>query len=125
MADAEGAAAGGDPAAEPTDEELFAAWRTFFERISDRGVVAMVFEDLQWADDGLLEPRVYQTNPSRSEYVTTPLSRSLWPMLVAIWNWERSWVPDHRESLPLMRHTDCHGEFAPQVICRSCGPIPC
>jgi DNA-binding HxlR family transcriptional regulator len=73
------------------------------------------------ADDGLLEPRVYQTNPSRSEYVTTPLSRSLWPMLVAIWNWERSWVPDHRESLPLMRHTDCHGEFAPQVICRSCG----
>ncbi len=36
-------------------EELFAAWRTFFERISDGGTVAMVFEDLQWADAGLLE----------------------------------------------------------------------
>jgi class 3 adenylate cyclase/tetratricopeptide (TPR) repeat protein len=36
-------------------EELFAAWRTFFERISDHGTVAMVFEDLQWADAGLLD----------------------------------------------------------------------
>ena len=36
-------------------EELFAAWRTFFERISDVGTVAMVFEDLQWADSGLLD----------------------------------------------------------------------
>ena len=36
-------------------EELFSAWRTFFERISDRGTVAMVFEDLQWADPGLLD----------------------------------------------------------------------
>ncbi len=36
-------------------DELFAAWRTFFERISDDGIVAMVFEDLQWADSGLLD----------------------------------------------------------------------
>ncbi|HEY8018001.1 MAG TPA: adenylate/guanylate cyclase domain-containing protein [Actinomycetota bacterium] len=36
-------------------EELFAAWRTFFERISDSGTVVMVFEDLQWADAGLLD----------------------------------------------------------------------
>ena len=36
-------------------EELFAAWRTFFERITDAGTVAMVFEDLQWADAGLLD----------------------------------------------------------------------
>jgi len=36
-------------------EELFAAWRSFFERISDKGPVVMVFEDLQWADQGLLD----------------------------------------------------------------------
>jgi class 3 adenylate cyclase/tetratricopeptide (TPR) repeat protein len=34
---------------------LFVAWRTFFERIADHGPVVMVFEDLQWADDGLLD----------------------------------------------------------------------
>ncbi len=36
-------------------EELFAAWRTFFERLAADGTVVMVFEDLQWADDGLLD----------------------------------------------------------------------
>ncbi len=36
-------------------ERLFAGWRTFFERIAEEGTVALVFEDLQWADDGLLD----------------------------------------------------------------------
>jgi class 3 adenylate cyclase/tetratricopeptide (TPR) repeat protein len=36
-------------------EELFAAWRSFFERIAERGTTVMVFEDLQWADPGLLD----------------------------------------------------------------------
>jgi hypothetical protein len=36
-------------------EELFAAWRTFFERIADHGTVVLIFEDLHWADDGLLD----------------------------------------------------------------------
>ena len=36
-------------------EQLFAAWRTFFERLSATGTVVMVFEDIQWADPGLLD----------------------------------------------------------------------
>ena len=36
-------------------EELFAAWRTFFERVADRATTVLVFEDLQWADPGLLD----------------------------------------------------------------------
>jgi class 3 adenylate cyclase/tetratricopeptide (TPR) repeat protein len=36
-------------------DELFAAWRTFFERVSERGPTVMVFEDLQWADPGLID----------------------------------------------------------------------
>ena len=35
--------------------ELFAAWRIFFERIAAAGSCIMVFEDLQWADTGLLD----------------------------------------------------------------------
>jgi class 3 adenylate cyclase/tetratricopeptide (TPR) repeat protein len=34
---------------------LFAAWRIFFERISDAGTTVLLFEDLQWADSGLLD----------------------------------------------------------------------
>ncbi|MFY9919059.1 MAG: winged helix-turn-helix transcriptional regulator [Mycobacterium sp.] len=72
-------------------------------------------------NDELLERRVYQTNPVRAEYLTTPRSRSLWPMLVSIWDWERRWVPGHTTELPAMRHTVCGGDFAPQVTCRACG----
>ena len=36
-------------------EELFAAWRTFFERVADKGLTILLFEDLQWADPGLLD----------------------------------------------------------------------
>ena len=36
-------------------ELLFAAWRTFFERIAARGTTVLVFEDLHWADAGLLD----------------------------------------------------------------------
>jgi class 3 adenylate cyclase/tetratricopeptide (TPR) repeat protein len=36
-------------------EALFAAWRTFFERMADQQTVLLVFWDLQWADQGLLD----------------------------------------------------------------------
>ncbi|MFN8622983.1 MAG: AAA family ATPase [Chloroflexota bacterium] len=35
-------------------EQLFAAWRTFFERLAASAPVVMLFEDLQWADAGTL-----------------------------------------------------------------------
>jgi DNA-binding HxlR family transcriptional regulator len=73
------------------------------------------------ADNELVKPLLYQTNPPRSEYLTTARSRSLWPMLVSIWHWERAWVPDHPDAVPLMRHTVCVENFAPLVCCDSCG----
>jgi class 3 adenylate cyclase len=36
-------------------EQLFGAWRTWFERIAAKGNVALVFEDLHWADPGTLD----------------------------------------------------------------------
>jgi tetratricopeptide (TPR) repeat protein len=36
-------------------DDLFAAWRVFFERLAAVNPVAMVFEDMQWADDSLLD----------------------------------------------------------------------
>jgi len=44
-----------DPMPPGDRNELFAAIRTFFHRVSDRGTVVMVFEDLHWADNGVLE----------------------------------------------------------------------
>lgn len=75
------------------------------------------------ADAELLQRRIYQTNPPRSEYLTTPRSRSLWPMLVSIWDWERHWVAEHADDLPQIRHTACGAGFAPQLTCRRCGEL--
>jgi class 3 adenylate cyclase/tetratricopeptide (TPR) repeat protein len=36
-------------------EEAFAAWRRFFEAIGERDPAVLVFEDLHWADDNLLD----------------------------------------------------------------------
>jgi class 3 adenylate cyclase/tetratricopeptide (TPR) repeat protein len=35
--------------------ELFAAWRSFFEYVARRGTTVMVFEDLHWADAGMID----------------------------------------------------------------------
>jgi predicted ATPase/class 3 adenylate cyclase len=36
-------------------ENLFSAWRILFERLAERAPTILVFEDMQWADAGLLE----------------------------------------------------------------------
>jgi predicted ATPase/class 3 adenylate cyclase len=35
--------------------EAFGAWRRFFEHLAERSPLVLVFEDLHWADDGLLD----------------------------------------------------------------------
>jgi class 3 adenylate cyclase/tetratricopeptide (TPR) repeat protein len=54
-------------------EELFGAWRLFFERIADADPVALVFEDMQWADASLLDFIEYLLEWSRDHplYVIT------------------------------------------------------
>jgi class 3 adenylate cyclase/tetratricopeptide (TPR) repeat protein len=38
-----------------SQEEAFAAWRRFFEALAERHALVLVFEDIQWADEGLLD----------------------------------------------------------------------
>jgi predicted ATPase/class 3 adenylate cyclase len=51
----------------PGDQEnLFSAWRILFERLADQGPTVLVFEDMQWADAGLLDFLEYLLEWSRS-----------------------------------------------------------
>lgn len=36
-------------------EQLFSAWRVYFERIAEAGTTVLLFEDLQWADPGVID----------------------------------------------------------------------
>jgi class 3 adenylate cyclase/tetratricopeptide (TPR) repeat protein len=56
-------------------QELFAAWRTFFERISEKGTVALVFEDLHWADGGLLDFIETLVESSRAPVLVITMAR--------------------------------------------------
>ena len=46
-------------------ENLFSAWRLLFERLAERDPVVLVFEDMQWADAGLLDFVEYLLDWSR------------------------------------------------------------
>ena len=46
---------GGEQRTHGARAESFPAWRRFLEGIAERGPAVLVFEDLHWADDGLLD----------------------------------------------------------------------
>jgi predicted ATPase/class 3 adenylate cyclase len=50
----------------PDKQDLFAAWRLFFERLAGQNPVLMVFEDMQWADPSLIEFLSYLMEWSRA-----------------------------------------------------------
>jgi class 3 adenylate cyclase/tetratricopeptide (TPR) repeat protein len=50
LADDDGGGGAGD-----RRSEAFAAWRRFFEALAEQRPLVLVFEDLHWADDGLLD----------------------------------------------------------------------
>jgi class 3 adenylate cyclase/tetratricopeptide (TPR) repeat protein len=50
----------------PDREDLFSAWRLFFERLAERDPTVLVFEDLQWADPSLLDFVEYLLEWSRT-----------------------------------------------------------
>jgi class 3 adenylate cyclase/tetratricopeptide (TPR) repeat protein len=54
-------------------QELFAAWRLFFERLADANPTVLVFEDMQWADSSLLDfvEHLLEWSRGRPIYVVT------------------------------------------------------
>jgi tetratricopeptide (TPR) repeat protein len=84
-------------------DELFAAWRTFFERISDKGTVALVFEDLQWADPGLLDfiESLLEWSRSRPIFVLTLARPELSERRPTWGGGTRNFVALHLEPLPV------------------------
>ena len=70
--------------------------------------------------EGLIDKRLYSERPPRSEYLLTEKGRSTWPILVAIWGWERTWVATHTYETPPMIHAACSSSFSPVVTCQAC-----
>jgi DNA-binding HxlR family transcriptional regulator len=78
---------------------------------------------------GLLTRVPYQDKPVRYAYRLTKRGRDTWPILLSIWSWEQTWVPDHAEQLPRMIHgagggqAHCGRPFAPTLTCAACASV--
>jgi class 3 adenylate cyclase/tetratricopeptide (TPR) repeat protein len=58
-----------------TREELFDAWRRFLERLAERRPLMLVLEDLQWADDGLLDFVDHVADRARGPILVVTMAR--------------------------------------------------
>ena len=56
-------------------EDLFDAWRRFFERMAARYPLVLVFEDIHWADEGLLDFIEYLGDWAQGPIMTVALAR--------------------------------------------------
>jgi hypothetical protein len=97
-------------------EQLFAAWRTFFERLSADGSVVFVFEDLHWADPGTLD---FIDRSSRSDDRTGARASATSP--ASTWSRSRSprcacCSPDSRRAC---RRPRCAPSSPGRTACRS------
>jgi len=71
-------------------------------------------------EGGVLSKHQYSDRPVRHEYRLTQRGRQIWPILIAMWDWERRWVDIAGTELPRMRHTTCGEFFEPLLTCVSC-----
>lgn len=95
----------------------FAAWRAELG-ISD-SVLAGRLRDMTAA--GLLVPHPYRDGGrTRREYRLTDRGLDLWSLLVAIWSWERAWVP-RAVPLPDLVHVGCARDVDVVLVCGGCG----
>ena len=86
----------------PGDEEnLFSAWRILFERLAEQGPTVLLFEDVQWADAGLLDFIEYLLDWSRNQplYVFA-LARPEFAEKRSTWAGKRGFTQLYLEPLP-------------------------
>ena len=83
-------------------ENLFSAWRILFERLAEQSPTILVFEDMQWADEGLLDFLEYLVEWSRSHalFVLVLARPELAERRVGWGGGKRSFTSLHLEPLP-------------------------
>lgn len=71
-------------------------------------------------ESGLLNRRPVD-GTGRTAYLPTRRAKSLWPVLLSIWEWERTWVTGHTgPSAGHAAHHRCGQQFTPALRCRAC-----
>ena len=70
---------------------------------------------------GVLRRIPYQESPKRYEYILTPKSLDLYPIIISIVDWGNIHMVDSRGRPMLHQHKNCGHMFDPVMVCSVCG----
>jgi DNA-binding HxlR family transcriptional regulator len=70
---------------------------------------------------GILERRIYQERPQRSEYRLTDKGLELYPVLVSLMQWGDKWTDGTHRPPVVLVHRGCGEQSAPHLACSHCG----
>ncbi|MQY40154.1 putative HTH-type transcriptional regulator [Streptomyces sp. RB17] len=72
-------------------------------------------------EEGLMERRLYESEPPRHEYLLTEKGRDFVPVLAAMARWGDRWLAGE-EGAPITFHHDaCDHDSHAEVVCSACG----
>ncbi|MGY1942068.1 winged helix-turn-helix transcriptional regulator [Nocardia asiatica] len=103
--------------------DLFVGLRRFEDLRRDLGIASNVLaarlDALQ--EHGIVEKRVYQSNPVRYEYLLTERGRDLYPVLTMLITWGDKWLAGTEGPPAVVVHRGCGRATSGVVVCRECG----
>ncbi|WP_067843706.1 winged helix-turn-helix transcriptional regulator [Nocardia lijiangensis] len=70
---------------------------------------------------GIVESRVYRTNPVRQEYLLTGKGRDLYPVLATLIAWGDKWSAGTEGPPVVTVHRSCGQHASGVVVCEECG----
>jgi len=70
-------------------------------------------------ENEILYRKPYQESPTRYEYRLTERGVDLYPMVMAVWDWETRWSQEN-EIPPALTHIPCDHDFRPLFRCADC-----
>jgi len=72
-------------------------------------------------DEGLLEKKLYQTEPRRYDYVLTEKGRDFFGVLAAMSRWGDRWLAGVEGAPITLHHDACGHDTRAEVVCAECG----
>ena len=102
--------------------ELFLHNRRFERILTQTGMssYSLATRLTELEQDGIIEKRPYQANPTRFEYFLTEKGIDLWPMMVALNQWGDRWHRKNNERPLRIVHKHCGPTSEPILVCSEC-----
>jgi DNA-binding HxlR family transcriptional regulator len=103
--------------------EAFYGFGKFDELQSELGIARNTLADRlrRLTSEGLLEKKLYDTNPRRYEYVLTEKGRDFWPVMLAMSAWGDRWLVGDEGHPVTIHHDTCGHDTHAEVVCAVCG----